>query len=74
VIFKLAPNSTSNWTETVLHSFTGGSDGKATEGVPLTSGPDGNLYGTAAQGGTANLHQSSFGARSMSENERSQEP
>ena len=54
VIFKLARNSNGGWTETVLHSFTGGSDGEATEGVPLTFGPDGNLYGTAAQGGTAN--------------------
>ena len=53
VIFKLSPGS-KGWTETVLHFFTGGLDGKATEGVPLTFGPDGNLYGTVAQGGTAN--------------------
>ncbi len=54
VVFKLAPSSTKGWTETVLHFFSGGYDGKATEGVPLTFEPDGNLYGTAAQGGTAN--------------------
>jgi uncharacterized repeat protein (TIGR03803 family) len=51
VIFKLAPNSTGGWVETVLHTFNG-SDGEAAEGVPLTWGPDGNLYGTVANGGT----------------------
>jgi uncharacterized repeat protein (TIGR03803 family) len=52
VIFKLAPGSR-GWTNTVLHTFSG-SDGTTTEGVLLTFGPDGNLYRTAAQGGTAN--------------------
>jgi uncharacterized repeat protein (TIGR03803 family) len=54
VIFKLAPSSTGHWTDTLLHSFTGGSDGIVTGGVPLIFGPDGNLYGTTEQGGTAN--------------------
>jgi len=46
VVFKLAPDGT----ETVLHSFTGGSDGS----VPvagLIMDKKGNLYGTTSEGG-----------------------
>ena len=48
VVFELTP-SQGGWTETLLHSFTGGADG----GVPtsLLVGQDGNLYGTASRGG-----------------------
>jgi uncharacterized repeat protein (TIGR03803 family) len=49
VVFKLAKNST-GWTETVLHSFTGGPDG-ANPGSGLIFGAGGNLYGTASAGG-----------------------
>jgi uncharacterized repeat protein (TIGR03803 family) len=49
VVFKLT-SSGGVWTESVLHSFTGGSDGDA----PLTGvtfDQEGNLYGTASEGG-----------------------
>jgi uncharacterized repeat protein (TIGR03803 family) len=54
LVFRLNPPSsgTGPWTETVLYTFTGGSDG----GVPLGSvilGSSGNLYGTTAVGGNA---------------------
>ena len=51
-IFKLAPKTGGGWTETTLHSFSGGNDGSFPfGGVILDSA--GNLYGTAAGGGTA---------------------
>ncbi len=46
VVFKLAPDGTL----TVLHTFTGGTDG-ANPASGLLQGPDGYLYGTAAGGG-----------------------
>jgi uncharacterized repeat protein (TIGR03803 family) len=47
--FKLTP-STSGWTETLLHSFNGASDGDLLlSGVILDH--EGNLYGTTAGGG-----------------------
>jgi uncharacterized repeat protein (TIGR03803 family) len=49
VIFKLSPGS-SGWTESVVHAFRGGYDGKYSYGdVVLDSA--GNLYGTSFQGG-----------------------
>jgi len=48
-IFKLTPGS-NGWTETVLHAFSGGSDGKNPYG-DLILDSAGNLYGTAFQGG-----------------------
>ena len=50
VVFQLTPQSNGSWTESVLHSFTGGSDG----GDPLAGlifNAKGNLYGTTAYGG-----------------------
>ena len=41
------------WTETVLYSFTGGSDGSEPL-VGVVFGPGGLLYGTTTAGGTAN--------------------
>jgi hypothetical protein len=56
VAFQLTPNPDGTWQETVIHSFTGGSDG----GYP-TSGlifdPTGNLYGTSSPGGLSNVFQ-----------------
>jgi uncharacterized repeat protein (TIGR03803 family) len=49
VIFKLTPGS-SGWTESIVHSFRGGYDGKFPYG-DLIFDPAGNLYGTASQGG-----------------------
>jgi len=51
-VFKLT-RSGSGWKQTVLHRFTGGSDG----GVPYSNivfDSHGNLYGTASQGGSYN--------------------
>ncbi len=45
VVFKLAPNQDGTWTQTVIHTFTGGID----QGYPfntLTIDSTGNLYGT----------------------------
>ena len=49
VVFKLAPGGT----ETVLHNFTGGTDGTTPTGG-LLKDRAGNFYGTASQGGTQN--------------------
>jgi uncharacterized repeat protein (TIGR03803 family) len=52
VVFKLTPQS-GGYVESVLHSFTGASDG----GVPyggLVFGKDGALYGTTSVGGRSN--------------------
>jgi uncharacterized repeat protein (TIGR03803 family) len=48
-LFELSPMP-GGWTETILHSFTGGSDGA--HPTSLLMGQDGNLYGTASAGGT----------------------
>jgi uncharacterized repeat protein (TIGR03803 family) len=50
IVFKLSPNG-SSWTETVLHAFTGGSDG-AWVWAGLISDREGNLYGTTSKGGS----------------------
>ena len=50
LVYKLTPSS-GGWTESVLYTFTGGSNG----GNPYASvvfGPDGNLYGTTTVGGS----------------------
>src|SRR5882672_3511994 len=50
VVFQLKPptNPGGTWTETVLHNFTGGSDGFGPFGV-LLIGQNGALYGTTSQ-------------------------
>jgi len=45
VVYKLTPSGK----ETILHSFTGGTDGGVPNGLAIDS--VGNLYGTASQGG-----------------------
>jgi uncharacterized repeat protein (TIGR03803 family) len=49
VIYELSPGS-DGWAETVLYSFTGGSDGRYPLGG-LVADSSGNLYGTASFGG-----------------------
>jgi uncharacterized repeat protein (TIGR03803 family) len=52
-VFKLKPNRGGvGWTETVLHSFTGGTDGGDPNGG-LVFDAAGNLYGLAQTGGSA---------------------
>jgi uncharacterized repeat protein (TIGR03803 family) len=48
-VFKLLPSG-SGWTESVLYSFTGASDGGLPAGG-LIFGPTGDLYGTTVEGG-----------------------
>jgi len=49
-VFKLTPGGSGAWTEIVVHSFTGGSDGsQPLSGIALDA--SGHLYGTASAGG-----------------------
>ena len=52
-VYKLAPSG-GGWTETVIYSFQGGTDGRWPYGA-LTLDQAGNLYGTTYQGGTDGL-------------------
>lgn len=49
VIFKLAPNSSGTYTESILYTFLGGTDGGFPQGLVLDRA--GNLLGTSASGG-----------------------
>jgi len=55
IVFRLKPPATPQapWTETVLHSFTGGLDGASHHGS-LVADPCGALYGTTDSGGVNN--------------------
>lgn len=50
VVYRLSPNGSGGWQETVLYSFTGGMDG-ALPADTLVLDASGNLYGTTAEGG-----------------------
>jgi hypothetical protein len=50
VVFKLSPNGSGGWTESVIYSFKGNNDGFDVES-PLAFDSAGNMYGTAALGG-----------------------
>jgi uncharacterized repeat protein (TIGR03803 family) len=52
--FELMKQENGNWTETVLHNFSGGSDGSLPY-AGLIFDSSGNLYGTTIYGGTGNL-------------------
>jgi hypothetical protein len=54
VVFQLSPESSGPWSESVLHTFSGGPDGGNPFGS-LLLGPDGSIYGTTTRGG--NDHQ-----------------
>jgi uncharacterized repeat protein (TIGR03803 family) len=54
IVYQISPPSVNGgaWTETVLHNFTGGTDGRSPfDRLVLDSG--GDLYGTAGAGGSA---------------------
>jgi len=52
-VFMLTPNSGGTWSETVLYSFAGGTDGALpTSGLIFDTA--GNLYGTTTKGGRGN--------------------
>jgi uncharacterized repeat protein (TIGR03803 family) len=51
-VFELTPATGGGWTETVLHSFAGGSDGSSP--TSLTLAATGDLYGTTFYGGAYN--------------------
>jgi uncharacterized repeat protein (TIGR03803 family) len=53
VVFKLAPNPDGTWTESVLHSFTGGANGYS-PAARLAFDATGSLYGTTPYGGADN--------------------
>jgi uncharacterized repeat protein (TIGR03803 family) len=53
VVFELSPSSGGTWTETVLYSFTGGTDGGNLQNGVVFNG-SGNLYGTTFYGGDGN--------------------
>lgn len=50
VVFELSPNPDGTWTQSVLHTFTGGTDGSESWGA-LVMDAAGNLYGTTVYGG-----------------------
>jgi uncharacterized repeat protein (TIGR03803 family) len=50
-VFKLTLAKDGRWKETILHRFTGGSDGAYPYFVQLAIDPAGNLYGTTVGGG-----------------------
>jgi uncharacterized repeat protein (TIGR03803 family) len=54
VIFQLAPSGSGPWTETVLHRFTGGTDG-GDPFMSVTLDSSGNVYGTTNTGGATSI-------------------
>jgi uncharacterized repeat protein (TIGR03803 family) len=60
VVYQLSPTPSGPWTETVLHAFTGGSDGA----IPLFDvilDSAGNLYGTTTFGGDTSQELCTYG-------------
>jgi len=59
LVFHLTPTASGQWKDTVVYSFTGGTDG----GLPsnLTFDKAGNIYGAGADGGTINNCWSGYG-------------
>ncbi|MGA8763481.1 MAG: choice-of-anchor tandem repeat GloVer-containing protein [Candidatus Sulfotelmatobacter sp.] len=53
-LYRLTPSTTGLWTPTLLHSFSGGNDGRdPNPNGPLVLDGSGNLYGVTNQGGSA---------------------
>ncbi len=65
-VFQLTPSPSGEWTETVLHSFTGVPDGIWPQGGLATDGL-GNVYGTTSHGGDPNTGCGTVFALSPSE-------
>ena len=59
-VFKLAPNGNGGYTESVLHSFAGGSDGAEPTFAGLINDASGNLYGTTSGGEVSNDYGTVF--------------
>jgi uncharacterized repeat protein (TIGR03803 family) len=59
-VFKLTPNSKGGWTQTVLYSFKGLTDGQNPYGG-LIFDSAGNLYGTTYNGGTGPCNGNNYG-------------
>jgi uncharacterized repeat protein (TIGR03803 family) len=55
VVFRLTPTSSGPWTQTILHTFTGGIDGGGPNGG-LIFDNTGNLYGTTSSGGSSKCY------------------
>ena len=49
-IFELVAGANGTWTKKILHNFTGGNDGAASQGQQLSFDAAGNLYGMAGAG------------------------
>lgn len=54
-VHELSPNGVGGWNETVLYSFTGGTDGANPYYADVIFDKAGNLYGTTVGGGANNL-------------------
>ena len=54
-VYQLTPSPSGPWTENVLYSFTGGTDGARPQGGLAIDGA-GNLYGTTSDGGVPNVY------------------
>jgi uncharacterized repeat protein (TIGR03803 family) len=53
-VFELSPSASGGWTEQILYSFQGGTDG-STPSSGLIADTAGNLYGETGQGGSGSL-------------------
>jgi uncharacterized repeat protein (TIGR03803 family) len=55
IVFKLTPNSNGKWSEDILYRFRGESDGGFPQGDRVVLDGEGNIFGTASNGGAFNL-------------------
>jgi len=55
IVFKLTSNSSGKWSEDILYRFRGESDGGFPQGDRVVLDGEGNIFGTASNGGAFNL-------------------